>query len=538
VLPTPRTAAFPVCRFGAYRLIERLDHENDRGVYEGPAEMYRALWAEDAATPERSCVLKRLRSELIESPTFVRMFEEEARVLAALHHPNIVETYDHGSFEGVPYLAMESLDGVDLARLSRSMRADGKLLPVEVAVYIAHEVALGLAHAHGACDSEGRSLRLVHRDLKPGNVVLLRSGRVKLVEFGVARVSSFLSNNLTSDGLTPGKAVYVAPEQVKGAPLDARADLFSLGALLWEMLTGRPLFPPASARKAAARLMVAELKEPSALRTDVLEPLDAIVMRLLSRDVTRRHQSAADVAADLAQLLPAPADDARALCSLVRAHLDARPVPQPTRAAGPKRPITRVVPVVAAALARGVQMSNYMGRLPGRLPGSIRKVTGLLPAIVAKLPRRKTTTSPSVLPDRSGGTPLSVALATPLWPVPRGLPRRMGLLAVQSLAAVTLVLAAGVGWRELRASAQSQGAVQIASDEAPANLGVVIERLPAAIVIPEAAPPVPSEAVAPDAAAAPARALQSPPLRGKRRGAPPAGPARPVRPRAKSGRGA
>jgi serine/threonine protein kinase len=480
VLAAP-TAAFSVCRFGSYRLIEQID----RSTADAPAEMYRAFWAKAPGEPEQPCVLKRLRAELVSSPTFVRMFEEETRVLAALHHPNIVQTYDHGVIDGVPYLAMESLDGVDLARLERALQANGKLLPVEVAVYIAHEVAVGLAHAHGACDSEGRSLRLVHRDLKPGNVILLSSGAVKLVQFGVARVSSFLSNNLTSDGLRAGKPVYVAPEQIKGAPLDARADLFSLGVLLWEMLTGRPLFPPSSPRKAAARLMVAELKEPSALRTDVLEPLDALVMRLLDRDVNRRYQSAAELATDLARLLPAPADDVRALCSLVRNHLDTRTTPKPILRPGSRRPITRVVPVVAAALARGMQMKQIMSQMTNRIPGSIRRVTGFLPAIAARLPGRKTTTSPQVVPHGSAKNgPVGLAMVPPLWNVPDGLPRRMAVLALQTLLAVTVMFVIGVGWRELRASAHQP--VQIASDDTGGH-GVVIERLPAAVVIPSAA---------------------------------------------------
>jgi hypothetical protein len=244
--------------------------------------------------------------------------------------------------------------------------------------------------------------------------------------------------------------------------------------------------------------MAAELKEPSALRTEVLEPLDAAVMRLLDRDVNRRYQSAAEVASDLAKLLPTPADDVRAVGSLVRSHLDARApaVAKPARRPGSPRPITRVVPVVAAALAKGVRMGQYMGQLPGRLPGSIRKVTGLLPIIAARLPRRKTTTNPSVVAPGAarGGTPLADALAAPVWTVPEGLPRKMGVLAVQTLLAVTMIFVIGVGWRELRASAQQPASLQIGSDEG-ANRWVVIERLPAAaVVIPAVAPSGPAAA--------------------------------------------
>jgi serine/threonine protein kinase len=512
VLAAPKTAAFPVCRFGAYRLLEPVE----RPGAEGPAEMYQALWTEAEGEPERLCVLKRLREELASSPTFVRMFEEETRVLTALDHPNIVRAYDHGCIDGVPYVALEALEGVDLMRLTRSLRADGKLLPVEVAVYIAHEVASGLAYAHEARDGSGNSLNLVHRDLQPGNVVLLRDGAVKLVQFGVARVSSFLSNNLTSDGLAAGKPVYVAPEQVKGAPLDGRADLFSLGALLWEMLTGRPLFPGSSTRTTAARLITAELKQPSVLRTDVPELLDAVVMRLLDRDVDRRYQSAHEVALDLGKLLPAPADDRRAVCSLVHSHLDRRVVTPPPRVTGGKRPITRVVPVVAAAFAKSVKMGQFMGRLPGRLPGSIRKVTGLLPIIAAKLPRRRTTTNPSVVTGgRSSGTPLAAALAAaPLFSLPPTLARPMARMGAKLLAGMAVLLVAVMGWRGLRASAAPPPPpVQIASDEVGLAAGVVIERLPGAVVIPVITAPA---AAAPTLDAKPAVSAPRPKLGGPR----------------------
>jgi serine/threonine protein kinase len=318
----------------------------------GNAELYRGLWCPGPGTAEQMCVVKRLGAELGRSPTFVRMFEEEARILAQLDHPAIVRTFDSGSCDGVPYVVLEWLDGRDLYRVLKSLRQQGRPgLPVEVAIYVARQVALALAHAHAAHDQDGQPLHLVHRDIRPDNITVLRDGRVKLGEFGVARASSFISLSITLAGISRTKPVYLAPEQVSGGPLDARADLFSLGVVLWEMLTGRPLFPPTSPREAAARVLKADLPRPSSIESEVPPELDALVMRLLERAPGKRLQSAMDLAQRLGAMLPVPADAVRGLAVLVRACVDTdTPTPVPVGGAR-AHSFTLALPGLTAALA-------------------------------------------------------------------------------------------------------------------------------------------------------------------------------------------
>ena len=270
VVVAPTTSALPGGRFGGFRFIERVE----RG---GPAELYRALWSDAPSAAERICLIKRLRPELASSPAFVRMFQDEARTMAQLSHPNVARVFAHGELEGLPYVAMEPLEGLTLAQLLAGLRPSGKKLPVEVACYIASEVAAALAHAHGATADRGRQeqpLGLVHRDVRPANVLLLPSGSVKLIEFGVAKVASFVSQSVNVNGAGTGKPSYVSPEQLAGAPLDGRSDLFSLGVVLWEMLCGRALFPPTEPGEAVARLTSGALPRPSSVRSEVPAALD------------------------------------------------------------------------------------------------------------------------------------------------------------------------------------------------------------------------------------------------------------------------
>jgi serine/threonine-protein kinase len=350
VVVAPTTSALPGGRFGGFRFIERVE----RG---GPAELYRALWVDAPSAAERICLVKRLRPELASSPAFVRMFQDEARAMALLAHPNVARVFAHGELEGLPYVAMEPLEGLTLAQLLAGLRPSGKKLPVEVACYIAAEVAAALAHAHAATqttDGVEQALGLVHRDVRPPNVVLLPGGTVKLIEFGVARVASFVSQSMNVNGAGTGKASYVSPEQLAGAPLDGRSDLFSLGVVLWEMLSGRALFPPTEPGEAVARVTSGALPRPSSVRSEIPAALDELVMRLLERELPGRYPSARLLVRDLEAFIPARSDSQRAVASMVNtgpdgdgkaaaALADAAAAGSADRAAG-RRPVTRVAP--------------------------------------------------------------------------------------------------------------------------------------------------------------------------------------------------
>jgi eukaryotic-like serine/threonine-protein kinase len=456
------TAVMGGDQFGPFRFLERIE----RG---GPAELYRALWAEAPVPGERSCLVKRLRPELASSPAFRRMFVEESRIMMYLRHPGVARVYAHGDIDGLPYVATEPLDGLSLARLLGASRASGRKLPIEVVAYIGQQLATTLAHAHQAADPGGAPLSIVHRDVRPANIMLLTDGQVKLVEFGVARMASFVSQsaNLAGAGTMPGegKACYASPEQLLGAPLDGRADLFSLGVSLWEMLVGRPLFPPGPPNDVAARVLQAPLPRPSAVRPDVPQAFDDLIGRLLDRDLGRRLASGGDVAAALAEFLPVPKDARRAVVSMVRTASSApMELPGALPAATPgARPQTRVVPQAAALLAaRGKMMA-----LAGRLPGSIRRITGMVAPLVRSPPGGMARPFP----------PREVVHMPARWS-PAG-PSPMRRLALQAALAATLSFVAGVLWQEVRVDAAVARPPSAAGSPTTArNSGVLIERLP------------------------------------------------------------
>ncbi len=187
----------------------------------------------------RPCVVKRIAPPHRDDAEFREMFREEARVGRLLGHANVVEMFDAGELDGVPYIAFELVDGITLAHLDR-LHEPGPL-PVPVVVEVAQEIARALAYAHELRGEDGQPLGLVHRDMSPQNVLIARDGRVKLADFGIARFAGRAHE--TQAGLIKGKMRYLAPEQFQMVPLDGRTDLFSLGVVMAELLTGRTLFP-------------------------------------------------------------------------------------------------------------------------------------------------------------------------------------------------------------------------------------------------------------------------------------------------------
>jgi hypothetical protein len=452
----------------------------------GPAELYHALWAAAPTAEQRVCLLKRLRPELMSSPAFVRMFSDEARVMSLLDHPNVVRVYEHGVLEGLPYVAMEPMEGMHLSHLMAGLRASSKKLPVEVACYLARGIAAALAHAHEAVDTTGEPLGIVHRDVRPQNVMLLTTGGVKLIDFGVAKIHSFVSHNQNAAGAGPGKPSYLSPEQLMGAPLDGRSDLFSLGVLLWELLVGRPLFPPAEPGAAAERLLRAPIDRPSSLRVDVPTALDNLVMRLCERELPRRYPRAATLMRDLEALIPADRDACRAVASMVCSGLDAgAALMAAIPAATGGRKVTQVAPNLAALLSR-----RGLAGLAIRLPGSLRKVTSVIPVVASKL-RRLTGAGAAAVNDDGLGAWLRAALGS--WM--RMSRRRTSARAFLARAAVVALLAfaGGASWHEMRD--QALPTLLAATPEAPAPLppppGVVIEQLPVRAAI-EVAPEAPA----------------------------------------------
>lgn len=280
----------PGKRCGRYQLLELLG----RG---GMADVYAACRA-DGDGPRTRFALKLLQRKWSLDPQLRAMFESEARLTTALNHPNLVRVYDTGEHLGVPFMVMEFVDGVSCAKVLRTVASQGERFPAAPALVICAEVLHGLIHAHGATDAENRPLGIVHRDVSPGNILISRSGRVKLADFGIARSTQI--DHHTDPGQVKGKFGYMSPEQVMGdEELDARSDLFSLGVVLAEMLIGRRLFSGKGEFEVLTRMYeadIAVLEEESAS----IEPaLVQLLRKALQRDRGKRFQSAPDFLAAL-----------------------------------------------------------------------------------------------------------------------------------------------------------------------------------------------------------------------------------------------
>lgn len=266
-------------RFGRYRLLEPLGAG-------GMAEVWHARLEGDAGFT-RDVVIKRIRTSMLANREFAELFAREARLSARLHHANIVQVFEYGEIDGEPYLAMEFMAGVDLHRLMRSTAGP---MPYGLVALIGREVGRALEYAHDARDDEGRLVHLVHRDISPSNVMVGFDGSVKLFDFGIARTAN--EAPLTHTGSFRGKVGYTAPEVIEGLPHDARSDLFGVGVMLHELLTGNRLF---AGSNDAATLKLAHAAEAPLLSTvvaDVPVALERCVHRLLSRLPGDRYETA------------------------------------------------------------------------------------------------------------------------------------------------------------------------------------------------------------------------------------------------------
>jgi serine/threonine protein kinase len=275
-------------RFGRYFLLDKI-------ATGGMAEVYRAV-THGVEGFRRTFVVKRILAENAASPAFIRMFCDEARISALLHHPNIVQVYDFGHVSGSYFLAMEYLLGKDLSSLMRFLRAAKASVPPALAAFIAREAAIGLHHAHTLRGTSGQSLGIVHRDVTPSNIMLLYAGGVKLLDFGIAKVAT---TGASSEGEgVKGKFGYLSPEQARGADVDGRADVFALGVTLWEMLAGRRLFAGKNDLETLRNVLQRPVPPPSSVRPEIPPALDRIVLRALERTRERRYQSADELARD------------------------------------------------------------------------------------------------------------------------------------------------------------------------------------------------------------------------------------------------
>ena len=311
-----RSAIATVPRIGRYQILERIGAG-------GMAEAFRAR-ASGPGGYQRDLIIKRILPHLARETDFIRSFVDEAKILGMLNHPNVVGVYDFGVDEDRHYLALEFLDGPSVAEiLTRVKKRDGQI-PVAVAAYIAREVCKGLAAVHALRGPDGRALEVIHRDVSPSNVMTTTAGAVKLLDFGLAKIGA--AQKVTKQGYIKGKAGYLAPEQIKGAPIDSRVDIFSLGVVLHEMLCLEHLFYGEGGDIATVyRIIEMEIPPPSRARGEVPAAIDEIVFKALARDPDKRYATAADMARDLDDVVTAAGLRVDDMAAFVRENLAAAP---------------------------------------------------------------------------------------------------------------------------------------------------------------------------------------------------------------------
>ncbi|HEY2738518.1 MAG TPA: serine/threonine-protein kinase, partial [Thermoanaerobaculia bacterium] len=289
--------------FGQYSLLEKI-------AVGGMAEVWKARMR-GVEGFQKMVAIKKILAHMSENAEFIGMFIDEAKLAAQLSHPNIVHIYDLGKISRSYYIAMEYVEGKDLRSLLNAGRRRAQPLPMGLALLIAARLASALDYAHRKRDFEGRELGLVHRDVSPQNVLISYDGDVKLCDFGIAKAVSKVGQ--TQMGALKGKLQYMSPEQAWGRAVDARSDIFSLGAVLFEMLTGERLFSGESEMSVLEAVRQGRTRAPRDVNPSIPAEVDAIVTHALA-PIQSRFQSAGEMSQRIEAVLhglrpsPGPAD--------------------------------------------------------------------------------------------------------------------------------------------------------------------------------------------------------------------------------------
>jgi eukaryotic-like serine/threonine-protein kinase len=276
-----------------YRVIEKLESG-------GMAEVFRAE-SEGLQGFRKQVAIKRVLPHLSEKKKFIAMFLDEARLSAQLSQSNCVQVFDIGVGDNAYFIVMEFVDGSNLKALAEALRRQNRLFPVEIAAYIALEICKGLSYAHELRDNQGVHLEIVHRDMSPPNVLITKHGEVKIVDFGLAKASSQLEKS--EPGIIKGKFAYLSPEAATGAEVDLRSDIFAVGIMLWEFLTGQRLFLADSDLGTVKRVQQAVIPPLGQYISGPPPELERILLKSLARDPQQRYQTARDLGTDLTRFL-------------------------------------------------------------------------------------------------------------------------------------------------------------------------------------------------------------------------------------------
>lgn len=309
-------------QIGAYRVLKRL-------AYGGMAEV---LLAETSGADgfSRTVVIKRVLAQYSSSEEFVTMFRDEARVTAPLQHGNIVQVLEFGEQDGQFHLVLEYVNGPSLGVLLTRLKELGERLPPEVSIHVATEVARALDYAHRKKGPDGAPLQIVHRDVTPSNILLTQDGEVKLADFGIARARSRLTTSVQGSGVIKGKLPYLPPETLRTGAANARLDLYSLGVVLYEMLTGTRPFAADSEVEILTQVLDRQVPPVSALVPELPQALSAAVADFMARDPEQRPSRGQEIVQRLANvgLPPQAVTPAEALAGVI-ARVQRKPQASP-----------------------------------------------------------------------------------------------------------------------------------------------------------------------------------------------------------------
>ncbi|RMD90266.1 MAG: serine/threonine protein kinase, partial [Alphaproteobacteria bacterium] len=262
------------------------------------------IWLAHMAGPEgfeKLVVIKKIRPHLAKQKNFLKMFLNEARLAAQLNHPNIVQIYEFGNPDNQHYIAMEYIFGRDLSEIVPKAKRANIPFPLEYAIKIIMQVCEGLYYAHTKTDKLGRPLQIIHRDISPQNVLVSFDGHVKILDFGIAKAANQYEQ--TQQGILKGKVSYMAPEQILGEQVDCRVDIFSLGAVFYELITGYKLFSGDNELAILRSITDGPIYPPSYFNEEVPDELEEIILKALAKDPNERYPNAWELQRDLTALL-------------------------------------------------------------------------------------------------------------------------------------------------------------------------------------------------------------------------------------------
>jgi serine/threonine protein kinase len=249
---------------------------------------------------ERIVVVKNIKENYVKDEMFIEMFFQEAKITAKLIHENIVQIYDLNKHQEEYYILMEYIDGKDLLQIGKTSFKKGRRIPIPMIVKIIEQACNGLKYAHEFCDPTGKSYNIVHRDISLQNIMVTFSGMVKILDFGVMQTTEV--SNLEMMSKIPGKVNYMSPELIMGHDADPRSDIFSLGIILYQLLTGKKPFRDKDIEVLMEKILHEEPVFPSRY-VDLPDHLEDIILKMLSKDPSKRYQTVSELQQELEEFL-------------------------------------------------------------------------------------------------------------------------------------------------------------------------------------------------------------------------------------------